>query len=242
MESIHIIAGILRWMANKISAVQHQSDTALSETWWYLDVFVHKGEMSENGVLSPALCSCLCRDAAPPSSPARRKRALSSLGLYVAVCWPFCLEMHVRVSCGGFPSCPFSQASTLQDLSEWSGLTASNHRCYFSKEGRPGYFLSRYLGGKQRSPPLNSSCCPWILSRAPECTDRTQLCFCVSSSTPFPPDLYSVCDSLSHSLYSGSPVWWLPTESLHKSHKKLAFYTWFHGSYVHWSWSPAWHI
>lgn len=46
-----------------------------------------------------------------------------------------------------------------------------------------------------------SSCCPWFLSRGQGCRGRTLLCFpCVSSHTPFPPDLYSVCDSLSHSL------------------------------------------
>lgn len=45
-----------------------------------------------------------------------------------------------------------------------------------------------------------SSCYPWFLSRGQGCTGRTRLCFCVSSSTPFPPNLYSVCDSWSHSL------------------------------------------
>lgn len=40
---------------------------------------------------------------------------------------PFYLEMQVQESCGCFPSCPFSQVSIPQDLSEWSDLTASSH-------------------------------------------------------------------------------------------------------------------
>lgn len=150
---------------------------------------------------------------------------------------PSCLGTHVQESCGGFPSCPFSQVSTPQDPSESIGLTAQNLRCYFSKPRCPCYVLSHCFGGKQTPPPPNltentnsqfarfkvvlkagyfrcklyvlymmwkrtySSCCPWFLSRGQGCRGRTLLCFpCVSSHTPFPPDLYSVCDSLSHSL------------------------------------------
>lgn len=46
----------------------------------------------------------------------------------------------------------------------------------------------------------HSSCCPWFLNQVRGCMDRTRSCFCVSSSTQYPPDLYSVCGSLSHSL------------------------------------------
>lgn len=45
-----------------------------------------------------------------------------------------------------------------------------------------------------------SSCCPWFLSQVQGYMGRIRLCFCVSLNTPFPLDLYSVCDSLSHSL------------------------------------------
>lgn len=82
------------------------------------------------------------------------------------------------------------------------------------------------------------SCCPWSWIQMQGWMGRTQMCFSVSSSIPFPPDLDSACDSLSHSLrnrhgwnvwtnrhvrlqitvygifsypYSGSPVWSLPT-------------------------------
>lgn len=47
--------------------------------------FVHEGER-RRWELSPALCSCLCRDAAPPSSPAGRKRAWNCPGFSEAAC------------------------------------------------------------------------------------------------------------------------------------------------------------
>lgn len=132
-------------------------------------------------------------------------------------------------SCGELPFCPFFQASILQGPSEWSGLTMPNHTCYFSKESFPCCFLSRCFGEKQTPPPPNltehrkksacwvhltgnergikcygertySSCCPWSLSRRQGCKGRTQMCFFVSSYTHSPPDLYSVCGSLCHSL------------------------------------------
>lgn len=49
----------------------------------------------------------------------------------------------------------------------------------------------------------DSSCCPWFLSRRQACTGRTQLCFCASSDTLFPPDLCSAGGSLSRSLGEG---------------------------------------
>lgn len=68
---------------------------------------------------------------------------------------PSCLGTHVQESCGGFPSCPFSQVSTPQDPSESIGLTAQNLRCYFSKPRCPCYVLSHCFGGKQTPPPPN---------------------------------------------------------------------------------------
>lgn len=44
------------------------------------------------------------------------------------------------------------------------------------------------------------SCCPWSWIQMQGCKGRTQMCFSVSSSILFPPDLDSACDSLSHSL------------------------------------------
>lgn len=100
----------------------------------------------------------------------------------------------------------------------------------FSWKVYPCCVLCHYFGGKQRSHPLNltgnrrrtedisvlgpvpfgnfvglremtySSCYPLFLTQGRGCTDRTRLCFCVSSSTLIPPDLCSVCGSLSHSL------------------------------------------
>lgn len=51
----------------------------------------------------------------------------------------------------GFPSCPSSQVSKLQDLSVWSGPTAQNLRCYFSTPMGPRGVLLHY-SGKQRPP------------------------------------------------------------------------------------------
>lgn len=135
--------------------------------------------------------------------------------------------MHSQESCGCFLFC-LSRGSKHQDLSEWSDLTASDRLCCFSKVENLCCVLFRYSGEKQRSPPLNltgtcdvsvlgtgsfyseetvcllyvtyPSCFPWSLSREPGCMGRTLLCFCVSSGTPFPPGLDSVCDNLSHSL------------------------------------------
>lgn len=156
--------------------------------------------------------------------------------------WSLCRNLHhfspfsvMDESEGGFPFCPSSQVSKLQDPSEWSGPTVLIHWCYFSSQMYPYGALFHYSGEKQRSPLPNltrkkkiiiiiiletfywqktvcalrtvyeeerthSSCCPWFLNQVRGCMDRTRSCFCVSSSTQYPPDLYSVCGSLSHSL------------------------------------------
>lgn len=53
---------------------------------------------------------------------------------------------------GGFPFCPSSQVSKLQDPSEWSGRTVLIHWCYFSSQMYPYGALFHYSGEKQRSP------------------------------------------------------------------------------------------
>lgn len=68
---------------------------------------------------------------------------------------PFSRGTRGHDSCGGFLSCLFFRASTLQGLSGWRGLTAPSPPRYFSSRTFPCCFLSRYVGGKQMSHPLN---------------------------------------------------------------------------------------
>lgn len=73
--------------------------------------------------------------------------------------WSLCRNLHhfspfsvMDGSEGGFPFCPSSQVSKLQDPSEWSGPTVLIHWCYFSSQMYPCGALFHNSGEKQRSP------------------------------------------------------------------------------------------